>query len=63
MPMYNMIKHSSNYFETTGSLWFYTKYEATSFNVDIAVINNLNVFEDKAKLLGNTKADGANEIL
>ena len=23
MPMYNLIEYSSNYSETTGSLWFY----------------------------------------
>ena len=32
MPMYNLIEYSSNYSETTGSLWFYSKDEATSFN-------------------------------
>ena len=25
MPMYNLIEYSSNYSETTGSLWFYSK--------------------------------------
>ena len=34
MPMYNLIEYSSNYSETTGSLWFYSKDEATNFNVD-----------------------------
>ena len=27
MPMYNLIEYSSNYYETTGSLWFYSKDE------------------------------------
>ena len=35
MPMYNMMEHSSNYSETTGSLWFYSKDESTNFNNDI----------------------------
>ena len=45
MPMYNLIGHSSNYFETTGSLWFYSKDEATIFNADIANNNNFKSFE------------------
>ena len=38
MPMYNLIEYSSNYSDTTGSLWFYSKDETTTFNVDIANI-------------------------
>ena len=63
MPMYNLIQYSSNYFEITGSLWFYYKNEATNFNADIANNNNFKLFEYKAKLLGNTEADGVNAIL
>ena len=44
MPMYNLIEYSSNYSETTGSLWFYSKDEATHFNSDIANTNNLKSF-------------------
>ena len=54
MPMYNLIEYSSNYYETTGSLWFYSKDEAANFDADI-VDNNNNNFESfnyKAKLLG-----------
>ena len=29
MPMYNLVEYSSNYSETTGSLWFYSKDKAT----------------------------------
>ena len=50
MPMYNLKEYSSNYFESTGSLWFYNKYETTNFNADIA------------KLVGNAEADGPNGI-
>ena len=32
MPMHNLIEYSSNYSETTGSLWFYSKDEANNFN-------------------------------
>ena len=63
MPMYNLIEYSSNYSETTGSLWFYSKDEATKFNADIANSNNFKSFECKAELLGNTVAYGANGIL
>ena len=57
MPIYNLIEYSSNYSETTGSSWFYSKYEATNCNTDIANNNN---FEYKAKLLVNTVAQPAN---
>ena len=36
MPMYNFTEYSSNYSETTGSLRFYSKDEASNFNFDIA---------------------------
>ena len=38
--MYNLIEYSSNYSETTGSLWFYSKDEATNSNADIPNTNN-----------------------
>ena len=41
MAMYNLVEYSSNYSETTGNLWFYSKDEATNFNADIANSNNL----------------------
>ena len=66
-PTYNLIEHSSNYSETTGSLWFYSKDEATNFNADIANNDSFKSFRYKAKLLGNTAAqpapNAANEIL
>ena len=52
MPMYNLIEYSSNYSETTASLWFYSKDEATGFKADIANDNNFKSFKCKAKLLG-----------
>ena len=62
MPMYNLIEYSSNYC-STGGLRFYSNEEAANFNADIANINNFKPFECKAKLLGNTEADGDNGIL
>ena len=32
MAMYNLTEYSSNYSATAGSLWFYSKDEATDFN-------------------------------
>ena len=42
--MYNLINYSSNYSETRGSLWFYSKDEATDFDADIAINNNFKSF-------------------
>ena len=67
MPMYNLLEYDSNSSVTTGSLWFYSKDEATKFNNDIANTNNFNSFNFKAKLLGNIVAqpppNQADEIL
>ena len=56
MSMHNLIEYSSNYSETTGSLWFYSKDEATDFNAVIANNNSFKSFEYKTKLLRNTVA-------
>ena len=61
--MYNLTEHSSNFSEAKRNWWFYSKDEATNFNGDIANDNNFKFFKFKAKLLGNTKADGTNGIL
>ena len=45
MPMYNLIEYSSNYSETTGSLWFYSKHEAANFNAVIANNKNFKSFK------------------
>ena len=50
--MHNLIEYSSNYSETTGSLWFYSKDKATDKS-----------FKYNANLLRNTEADNANGIL
>ena len=54
--MYNLIEYSSNYSETIGSLWFYSKNEATNFNNNIANTNNFKSFKYEAILLENTVA-------
>ena len=50
MPMYNLIEHSLNYSETTGSLWYYSKDEATNFNAFIVNKKSFKSFMYKAKL-------------
>ena len=45
MLMYNVIKYSSNYSETTRRLWCYSKGEAINFNADDAKTDNLKSFK------------------
>ena len=63
MPMYDLLKYSSNYSDITGSLWFYYKDEATIFNNDIVNTDAFKSFKYMTKLLGNTEVDGVNRIL
>ena len=42
--MYNLIECSSDNSETTGSLWLYSKDEATNFNASFANTNDLKSF-------------------
>ena len=60
--MYKLSEYSSNYYETAGNLWFYCKNEATNFSTDIASDDYFKLFKYKAKLLGNTEANGANGL-
>ena len=55
MPMYNLIEYSSNYSETTGSLWFHSNDEPTNFDANIENTDDFNSFKYKAKLSGNTE--------
>ena len=61
MSMYNLLVYSSNYSDTIGNLWFYSKDEATNFKLDL-VDCTVSIFQS-VELLGNTEADGANGIL
>ena len=49
MPMYNLIEYSSNYSETTGYLWFYSKDEGINFYADITNTDEIKSFDYKAK--------------
>ena len=42
--MYNLIEYSSNYSETTGSLWSYSKDEENNSNAGINNDNNCKSF-------------------
>ena len=61
--MHNFLEYSSHYSDTSGSLQFYVKDEATKFNANIEDDNNFKFSKYQAKLLGNTKADDVNGIL
>ena len=63
MSIYNLIEYSSYYSETTRSLWFYSKNEATNFDTDVANTNDFKSFKYKTKLLENTEDDNANGVL
>ena len=60
--MYNLIEYSSNYSETTGSWWFYSKDKTNNLNADIANYDNFKYFKYKVKLLGNIAAQLARNI-
>ena len=45
MPKYNLREYSSNYSETTRSLWFCSKGEATDFNADIGNTDSFKSFK------------------
>ena len=59
--------YPQKYSETTASLWFNSKDEATNLNANIANEDNFKSFKYKAKLLGNIAdqldPNAANEIL
>ena len=39
IPLYNLIEYSSNYSDTTGSLWYFSKDKVTNFSADNACID------------------------
>ena len=55
--MYNMLEYSLSHSNTTGSLWFYSKDEATNFNANIG--NNAAFVFSKCKLQEDTVAQPA----
>ena len=57
--MYNLTECSSKNSETTGSLWFYSKDEATNFNADIDNTDDFKSFKYKAKSIETVVEEGA----
>ena len=57
--MYNLTECSSKNSETTGSLWFYSKDEATNFNTDIDNTDDFKSFKYKAKSIETVVEEGA----
>ena len=57
MPMYNLIKYSDNYSDTSGSLWNFKRDEITN-NADVTNDDNAPSFKYKANLIGNTENNG-----
>ena len=53
MLMYNLLEYSSNYFDTTSSLWFHSKDETTNFTANIANAT-FESFRYKANSIGST---------
>ena len=60
MLIYNLTEYSSNYSDTTGSFWFYSKDEATNFNAYIANNNVFKFFVYMTKLLINSSKKCSN---
>ena len=58
MAMYNLIEYSDNYSDTSGSLWPFKRGQIDG-NVNLTA-NNSSSFQYRPNLVGNTKADGAN---
>ena len=54
MPMYNLIKHSDNYSDTSGSLWSF-KIDDIVNNADVTNDDNARSFKYKASNIGNTE--------
>ena len=53
MPMYNLIEYSTNYSDTSGSLWKFKRNEVPAKNTDLT-INDSQSFKYKAALVGKT---------
>ena len=57
MPMYNLIEYSDNCYDTSGSLWQFTRDEMI-WDINLAS-NNSSFFKYKSSLIGYTNADEA----
>ena len=59
MPMYKLLQYSSNYSNTTSSLWFYSKDKAINFHDNFADNVAFESYQYKTKLVGETEAQPA----
>ena len=57
MPIYNLIKYSQNYSDTSGSLWQFKRDEIIN-NADVTNNNNASSFKYKASIIGDTGDNG-----
>ena len=57
VPMYNMIKYSDSYSDTSGSLWSFKRDEVTD-NADVTNDDNASSFKYKVSNIDNTKNNG-----
>ena len=55
IPIYNLIEHSDNYSDSSGSLWQFKRDKVPSNNFDLN-IDNSHSFIYKAALVGKTNA-------
>ena len=51
VPIYYLLKYTSNYSYITDTLWLYSKDESTTFNANIMYNNDFKSFDYQAKLL------------
>ena len=60
--MYNMLEFSSNYSDTTVSLWFYSKDEAIDFNNAFSNTDYFDFFRYKNRLVQATAAGNLENV-
>ena len=57
MPMYNLIKYSGHYSDSSGRLWSFKRNEITD-NADVTNDNNTPSFKNKVSFIGITERYG-----
>ena len=60
MTMYNLIKYSNNYSDTSGYSWDFKRDKIVN-NEDLTNDNNAPSFKYKASRIGNTETNGTKE--
>ena len=59
MPTYDLIEYSSNYYDTSGSLWQFKRHGLNAIDINTNLTDdNAPSFKDKASIIDNTVADG-----